>query len=121
MFDPEAMDERAMLNKYLDLINQEGEAGKKVRTAQKTLEGKVSAKYEKLSEDEVKVLVVDDKWLATLAADVQGELNRVSLALTGRVKELAERYEIPLPILVENVEILSEKVNEQLQRMGFAW
>jgi type I restriction enzyme M protein len=121
MFDPEAMDERAMLNKYLDLINQEAEAGKKVRTAQKALEGKVSAKYEKLSEDEVKVLVVDDKWLATIAADVQGELNRISQALTGRVKELAERYAVPLAKLTEEVEVLSGKVDEHLQRMGFVW
>ncbi len=121
MFDPEAMDERAMLNTYLDLINQEAEAGKKVRTAQKALEGKVNAKYEKLSEDEVKVLVVDDKWLATIAADVQGELNRISQALTGRVKELAERYAVPLAKLTEEVEVLGSKVDEHLKKMGFVW
>jgi type I restriction enzyme M protein len=34
--------------------------------------------------------VVDDKWLATLAAAVQGELDRVSQTLTGR-------YATPLP------------------------
>jgi type I restriction enzyme M protein len=121
MFDPEAMDERTMLNKYLDLINQEAEASKKARTAQKVLDAKVNAKYEKLSEDEVKTLVVDDKWLATLAADVQGELNRTSQALTGRVKELAERYVTPLPKLTEEVEALSSKVDAHLQRMGFVW
>ena len=38
---------------------------------------KVAAKYGKLTEDEIKSLVVDDKWLATLAAAVQGELDRV--------------------------------------------
>jgi type I restriction enzyme M protein len=119
--DYEAIDERMMLNKYLDLINQEAEASKKVRTAQKALDAKVDAKYKLLSEDEVKTLVVDDKWLTTLAADVQTELNRVSQALTGRVKELAERYEVPLPKLSEEIEVLSEKVNEHLQRMGFAW
>ena len=118
--DLEAIDERMLLNKYLDLINQEAEASKKARTAQKVLEAKVSAKYEKLSEDEVKTLVVDDKWLATLSTDVQTELNRISQALTGRVKELAERYEIPLQKLSENVEVLSEKVSKHLQRMGFA-
>jgi type I restriction enzyme M protein len=41
--------------------------------------------------------------------------------LTGRVKELAERYEMPLPKMAEEVEVLSEKVNGHLQRMGFAW
>ena len=53
----------------------------------------------KLSEDELKTLVVDDKWLATLEADVQTELDRVSQALTGRIRQLAERYSTPLPAL----------------------
>ncbi len=119
--DFEAIDERMMLNKYLDLINQEAEANKKVRTAQKVLEAKVSAKYEKLSEDEMKTLVVDDKWLATLASDVQSELNHISQALTGRIKELAERYATPLPKLSEDVEALSDKVDAHLKRMGVVW
>ena len=90
--DPDATDERIMLNKYLRLLDQETEASRKVKTAQKALDAKVTAKYKVVSEEEVKTLVVDDKWLAALASDVQTELNRISQALTGRVKELAERY-----------------------------
>jgi type I restriction enzyme M protein len=41
--------------------------------------------------------------------------------LTGRVKELAERYATPLPRLTEKVEVLSSKVDEHLKRMGFVW
>jgi type I restriction enzyme M protein len=41
--------------------------------------------------------VVDDKWMARLSAAVQGELDRVSQTLTGRIRELAERYATPLP------------------------
>ncbi len=37
-------------------------------------------------------MVVEDKWLATLETAIQGEIDRISQALTGRVKELAERY-----------------------------
>ena len=95
--DPEAADELAVVNRYLALIDQEAEASKRVREAQRALDAKVAAKYKALSEDEIKTLVVDDKWLATLAADVQTELDRVSQALTGRIKELAERYAAPLP------------------------
>ena len=64
---------------------------------------------------------MDDKWLAALDAAVQGELDRVSQALTGRVKELAERYATPLPEIAEEVEALSARVEEHLERMGFAW
>ena len=49
-----------------------------MKDAQKALEAKVAAKYRQLSEAEIKTLVVDDKWLAALAASVQGELDRVS-------------------------------------------
>jgi type I restriction enzyme M protein len=121
MAEPDTEDERMMLNTFLDLLNQEAEASKKVRTAQKALDAKVEAQYKKLSEDEVKALVVDDKWLDTLATDVQTEMNRVSQALTGRVKELAERYESPLPKLTAEVAALSSKVDTHLQRMGFSW
>jgi hypothetical protein len=41
--------------------------------------------------------VVDDQWLATLAAAVQGELDRVSQTLIGRIRQLAERYAPPTP------------------------
>ena len=72
-----------------------------MKDAQKELEAKVAAKYGKLTEDEIKTLVVDDKWLATLAAAVQSELDRVSQALTGRIRQLAERYATPLPQLTD--------------------
>ncbi len=117
--DREAVEERKMLTVYLELIEQEAVAGKKVKDAQKALDLKVAAQYGKLTETEVKSLVVDDKWLATLAADVQTELDRVSQALTGRIRELAERYTTPLPGLTAEMETLSSKVGEHLQLMGF--
>ena len=52
-------------------------------------------KYPKLTEDEVKALVVDDKWLTHRWPPSVGEMDRISQALTKRVKELAERYETP--------------------------
>jgi type I restriction enzyme M protein len=119
--DPDATDERAMLYEYLNLLEQETEAKKKVKDAQKALDAKVAAKYKVLSEDEVRVLVVEDKWLTTLASDVQTELNRISQALTGRIKELAERYATPLPRLSKEVEVLSGKVDAHLRKMGFVW
>jgi type I restriction enzyme M protein len=80
---------------------------------------KVAAQYGKLTEDEIKVLVVDDKWLATIAAAVQGELDRVSQTLTGRIRQLAERYAVPLPQLTDEVAALAARVDEHLNKMGF--
>lgn len=116
--DADAADERKLLTEYLDLTEQESTANKQVKEAQKELEAQVAAQYGTLTEAEIKTLVVDDKWLARLAADVQSELDRVSQSLTGRVRQLAERYASPLPSLTEQVESLSARVNEHLKRMG---
>ncbi len=119
--DPDATDERTMLYEYLNLLEQETDASKRIKGAQKALDAKVAAKYKVLSEDEVKTLVVEDKWLTTLASDIQTELNRISQALTGRIKELAERYATPLPTLITETEVLTAKVDAHLKKMGFIW
>jgi type I restriction enzyme M protein len=119
--DPEYADELAVLKPYLDLRDQETKAGRKIRKAQKALDKQVYEKYGNLSEVEIKALVVDDKWLATLEAAVQDELDQVSRTLTGRVQELAERYGTSLPEIAAEVDGLGEKVEAHLERMGYEW
>jgi len=119
--DPDTADERKALQDYLALIEQEADTGAKLRGAQDALMVKVAAKYGQLAEDEIKTLVVDDKWLATLAAAVQGEMDRVSQTLTGRVRQLAERYATSLPKLTNEVAALAARVDEYFKRMGAAW
>ena len=53
-----------------------------------------------------------DRWLSTLEAAVQGELDRVSQTLTGRLSELAERYTTSLPILNIELSVLAARVDE---------
>ena len=119
--DKDSADERKLLNDYLALIEKESAANKHVKDAQKALEAQVAAKYPKLTEDEIKTLVVDEKWLATLAAAVQGELDRVSQTLTGRIRELAERYATPMPQITAEVATLAARVDEHLKKMGAVW
>ena len=78
-------------------------------------------KYPKLTEAEIKTLVVDDKWMARLHGEVQGELDRVSQTLTGRIRELAERYAMPLPRLTDELAMLAGRVEEHLKQMGASW
>jgi type I restriction enzyme M protein len=117
----EENDEPAVLRRYLQLLEQEPEANWRLREAQKALDAKVVAKYSTLTVDEIKTLVVDDKWIATIAADVQTELDRVSQLLTGRIRQLVERYATPLPNVIEEVNAFSGGVEEHLKKMGFAW
>ncbi len=119
--DPDAEDERTILSSYLDLIEKEAMAKKKWSTAQDDLMARVAAHYGKLAEDEIKTLVIEDKWLTALANDVQTEMNRVSQFLSGRINELAERYATPLPTIEQEVENYKLKVENHLRRMGFDW
>ena len=119
--DADAADERKVLGDYLVLIEKEAVVSAKIEDAQDALMAKVAAQYGKLTEAEIKTLVVDDKWLATLAATVQGELDRVSQTLTGRIRLLAERYATPLPQLTGEVATLAARVDEHLRKMGAVW
>ena len=119
--DPDTADERRLLQHYLALIEQDADTGAKLKAAQDTLMAQVAACYGRLTENQIKTLVVDDKWLATVAAAVQGELDRVSQSLTGRIRQLAERYGAPLPKLTSEVATLATRVDEHLRRMGAVW
>ena len=84
------------------------------------MEAKVALKYGDVSEAEIISLVVEDKWCASLTAAVQSELDRVSQTLTGRIRQLAERYEAPLPEIMDEVTELTKRVKGHLKKMGYA-
>jgi len=107
--------------RYLSLLDEQSALKSKVKEADAALDKLAYDKYPQLSVDEIKTLVVDDKWLATLGMAVQGELDRVSQTLTTRIRQLAERYDTPLPKLVDEVTDLSARVDEHLKRMGAVW
>jgi len=119
--DKESKDEAAVLNAWLMLNTEEANLKKRLKDAEAALDAQALSHYPKLTEVEVKILAVDDKWLSALDAAIHGEMNRVSQQLTTRVKELAERYETPLPQVTSRVAELEAKVNRHLEKMGFSW
>ena len=118
--DDSASEMEALLT-WLKLNTEEADLKKHLKEAETALDAKAYAKYPTLTKAEIKTLVVDDKWLAALDAAIHGEMDRVSQQLTQRVKELAERYDTPMPQMVANVADLEAKVNCHLNKMGFSW
>jgi type I restriction enzyme M protein len=110
-----------LLKKYLALAEKEAATSTVLGEAQDKLAENTLAQYGKLSVDEIKTLTVDDKWLASLVAAVQGELDRVSHTLTGRIRQLAERYATPLPQLTVEEAALATCVDGHLKKMGAVW
>jgi type I restriction enzyme M protein len=119
--DADAGEELNVLEVYLSLIEKEADANKNIKDGHKVLENKVTDRYKTLTEDEVKTLVVDDKWMAAISHDVSSELERISQRLARRINELAQRYAEPMPELNAKVDELEMKVNRHLGKMGFEW
>jgi type I restriction enzyme M protein len=119
--DPLYADERALLEAYADLLDRQTKAKAKRKAEQSELDHKIDAQYPTLTELEVKTLVLDDKWMTCLSAAVKGELDRVSQTLTGRIRELTERYATPLPKLSKEVDKRADRVEEDLRKMGASW
>ena len=110
-----------MLEKYL-AIKEDIADGKRVQKALKyELLEMLVKKYDSLTEAETKQLVVENKWMATLAALLESEMQQISQNLTTRVSELAERYAQTLSAIDADIVELEEKVKSHLQKMGFVW
>lgn len=90
-----------------------------VRDQDAVLDELAYARYAKLTETEIKTLVAGDKWMTRLSSAVQVELDRVSQTLTGRIRELSERYATPLPRLTATAAELEARIAGHLQKMGF--
>ena len=119
--DPLYSDEREALLSYANILEQQAVTKGKRKGKQVDLDKKIDAMYPKLTDAEIKRLVVDDKWMASLSTVVQGELDRVSQTLTGRIRQLAERYDTPLPKLIVELDTLASRVDEHFKQMGASW
>lgn len=114
-------EEIEVIKQVQKMVEKESKLKKEVKDLQDALDVQVFNKYPTLTEDEVKDLVVHDKWFATLNSSIQAEIERVTQQLANRVKELNERYAEPLPQITHNLEDLSAKVAEHLKAMGLEW
>ncbi len=110
-----------MLAAYKKRMDEEANLQTQIKTAKAELEKKVIAQYPKLSIDEIKTLVIEKKWMAEIEKRIRTEMDNISHRLTQRIKELAERYENPLPQIASEVEELKNKVEAHLQKMGYKW
>ena len=116
--DSNFADEHEVLKQYNRQLENQIDLKNKLKTAQDELYYKVEKKYFELKEDEIKTLIIEYKWLINLSTAVQIELDRISQVLTSRIRELAERYNTPLPKINREMEILTKKVDEHLKNMG---
>lgn len=114
-------EERVACTELLRLLKAETAAKSKVGKLMKELDLAVFEKIPQLSEGECRALTVSDKWLATIEHRIGEEIDRITQALSDRVKELDDRYARPLPNLNADVTLLNAKVEAHLKAMGLEW
>ncbi len=118
--DAEATDEAALLSAWLKCNKDETAKKKAIKEAKAAIDTKSLAHYPKLSSEEIQDLLVEAKWLANLADDVHGEMDRLTQDLAVRIQSLADRYGVSLPEALVEVECLEKRVKGHLAGMGFS-
>jgi type I restriction enzyme M protein len=113
--DPE---EIAALTQLVDLYATDAAAKKQAKEAGAGLDAEVLAHYGKLSVAAIQTLVIEEKWGATVARGIDGELTALIQQLTNRITTLGERYDETLGTLEANVTELTGKVLQHLAMMG---
>ena len=111
-------EELDVLYDYFQLINDYADQKKVHKQALDALHNSVIEKYEVLTEAEIKKLVVQDKWLASIQAAIGSEAQRLTQQLVACINKLKERYDRRLPELEQGVKEFGEKVEGHLSRMG---
>ncbi len=111
--------EIAVLQKYLELKGDISLNKKLIKERKYDLLTALVVKYADLSEEEIKRLVVERKWFASLALRLDGEMQRISQQLTSKVSALAERYAQTLSEIDAEIAGLEAKVAAHLKQMGY--
>jgi type I restriction enzyme M protein len=119
--DPSEKESYVLMQKLKQLFDKDTELKKSIKAQAIDLDKKTLEQYSLLTEAEVKKLVVEDKWVASMEASIQQEIDAISQRLTTRIKELAERYGDTLTALDAESKGLENKVAAHLQKMGLVW
>lgn len=106
---------------YRDQQDASDAVGKEIREAQKALDDLVKTKYAELTVDEIKHLLFNEKWMARLYADINGEIDRILNHYASRVVMIAKRYEHTLGEIESRTATSRDAVRQALERMGYKW
>lgn len=114
----ENKEEFDFLTSYNQNLDMQAKISKTLKEKIKELDTLLLKKYPELKENEIKHLIIEEKWLSTLETKFTSELDRVSQKVSQKLTELAERYETPIPNLEDNLKKLEKKVSKHLQKIG---
>lgn len=110
-----------ILENYIAATEAIKKANAKIKTLQTALEKAVIAQYAKLTDADIKNIVIHHKWKAHLLGTLHQEQDKISQGLTQRINALAERYKTTLATSQTALATAETKVMAHLQKMGLVW
>jgi type I restriction enzyme M protein len=111
-------DEVEALMHLLKLYDAEAAAKKAAKETQAALDLATLKKYGNLTEQDVKTLVLHDKWSRTITTRVASVVDMLTAALVSRIQELGARYSDTVGSLEAELEKLDTTVAGHLAAMG---
>ena len=117
--DGTSAEDLELLQQWLDLSNEKDELGKTLKVKRNELTDAVVKKYASLTENEIKMLVVERKWLASVVGGCEALMQNVTHQIASDVTALVERYETTLGATENQVKDLEQQVLQSLKEMGF--
>ena len=115
----EGTDEMNVLwQQYLSIYAAKKEKANSEKVLVAALTKQVIAKFDALTADDIRSLVIYDKWKATIMQRAEAELARVNQQMRIDVLALVDRYANTLPEIDNRVNELRDKVNAHLAAMG---
>ena len=93
-------------------------AKKAAKEAQASLDKNTLNKYGDLTEADIKALVRDNKWAATIRDQIVGGANSLTLVLVARIQQLGERYAETVAAIDSELKEVEARVERHLADMG---
>jgi type I restriction enzyme M protein len=119
--DKAPKEEITVIENYINLNEAIKNIASLIKIAKNTIEKSVIDLYPELSEQEIKAVVIHEKWEFQLQTALHQLQDKISQNLAQRIKELAARYENTLPELEMVALDYEAKVKQHLKEMGFVW
>ena len=119
--DREQTDDLDLLTTWMKYFNEEASLKKEIKELESDLDEAIYTKYSHLTDNEVKAIVIEEKWLKSVQQRLRSALDQVGQRLSQRIKQLYERYEDAMPKQSKHVSYLEKKVTGHLKKMGFVW
>ena len=109
------------LKRWMEVVQKRDEARKNLRAAAAELDGQTRERYGHLTDEEIRYLLIDRKWLASVRNAIENAYDAMIQNFSVGLNALHERYARPLPEIEAETKRHEANVKAALESMGWTW